>query len=286
MNNEARVLAQIAVWKILFVVVLVAVTWMLLKWVRGFLDRLEKHNPRLRFVLRQVEPPLRIAVWFGALLIAAEILAPSREAFFAAIGSAALAIGLGLQDLIKNLIGGLVVVADRPYQTGDLIKVADASGEVVQIGLRSTKILTADGALVTVPNSEVLTSLIFNANAGVADCLVSTEVVLPHDVDPDWAMCIGREVAVSCPYTHLGRSIDLELGEKRFGSYPLLLKIKAYVYDHRFEQAMKTDILRRARRELTAATRFRDSQSFSVAQGQVIDFAQPRAEQRPSQTRP
>jgi small-conductance mechanosensitive channel len=285
MNEEARVLTQIAVWKILFVALLVAGTWMLLKWVRGFLDRLEKHNPRLRFILRQVEPPLRIAVWFIALLISAELVAPSREAFFAAIGSAALAIGLGLQDLIKNLIGGLVVVADRPYQTRDFIRVGDASGEVVQIGLRSTKILSPDGALVTVPNSEVLTSLIFNSNAGVADCLVSTDVVLPHDVDPDWAMRIGREVAVTCPYTHLGRPIDVELGEKRFGTYPLLLKIKAYVYDHRFALAMKTEILRRAKCELTATTRFRDSQGGGV-QGQVIDFVQTRTEQRPSQTRP
>lgn len=271
-NDEARVLAQLALWKVVLVAVLVAGTWILLRWARGFLDKLEKHNPRLRFLLRQVEPPLRIAIWFAALLISAEVVAPSREAFFAVLGSAALAIGLGLQDLIKNLIGGLVVVADRPYQTGDLIKIGEASGEVVQIGLRSTKILTTKYSLVTVPNSEVLTSLIFNLNAGVADCPVSTEVLLPDNVDADQAMRIGREVAVSCPYTHLERPVDLELGEKERVPYPLFLSIRAYVYDHRFEQAMRTDVLRRAKRELAIAAHSTDSQRRGETQGRVINF--------------
>jgi hypothetical protein len=49
---------------------------MLLKWVREFIDGLEKHNPRLRVMLRQAEAPLRIAIWFGAILLSAEVLAP------------------------------------------------------------------------------------------------------------------------------------------------------------------------------------------------------------------
>ena len=122
MSGEARVLAQLALWKVALVAVLVVATWVLLKWMHGFLDRIEKHNLRLRFLLRQIEPPFRIMVWFGALLVSAEILAPSKDAFLAALGSAALAIGLGLQDLIKNLIGGnelgaggedIFVLADR-----------------------------------------------------------------------------------------------------------------------------------------------------------------------------
>jgi small-conductance mechanosensitive channel len=102
---ETNVLRYFSPGKVLFVAILVTATWMLLKWVRGFIDGLEKRNPRLRFMLRQVEPPLRIAIWFGAILLSAEVLAPSQDAFLAALGSAALAIGLGLQDLIKNLIG-------------------------------------------------------------------------------------------------------------------------------------------------------------------------------------
>jgi small-conductance mechanosensitive channel len=248
---QSSVLGSLTPAKIFFVVVLITATWLLLKWTKGFLDGLEKHNPRLRFLLRQVEPPVRIAIWFIAILVVAEILAPSQDAFLAALGSAALAIGLGLQDLIKNLIGGLVVVVDRPFQVGDRIKMGEAYGEVKQIGLRSTKVQTASGMLVTIPNAEVLTKLIFNANSGVAESAVSAELALPHDADADRAMSICHEVALCCPYTHLGHEIEVSLHEEaRFSA--MIVTIQAYVYDHRFEGAMKTELLRRARHEFLA----------------------------------
>lgn len=248
----SKVLQYFSPGKVLFVAILIGGTWTLLKWLRGFLDRLEKINPRLRFMLRQVEPPLRIAIWFGAILISAEVLAPSQNAFLAALGSAALAIGLGLQDLIKNLIGGMVVVVDRPFQIGDRIKMAEGSGEVKQIGLRSTKVYSDTGMLVTIPNSAVLTGTIFNSNAGVAESAVTTEVPLPGDADADRAIQICREVAVCCPYTHLNHEIEVDLVEDIKRRQMASVSVKAYVYDHRFESAMKTDILRRARHEFRA----------------------------------
>ncbi len=251
-GTEGNLLAQLSIIKMLTVVVLVVLAWVLLKWVRGLFDRLERHNPRLRFLVRQVEQPLRIAIWFAAILLAAEILAPSRNAFLAALGSAALAIGLGLQDLIKNLIGGLVVIVDRPFQTGDRVQFGNAWGEVKQIGLRSTKVLTDEGMLVTIPNADVLTKLIFNANVGVAECMVSADVALPAGSDVDQALNICREVAVCCPYTHLGRQVEVDLHEDKRRSDITVVAIQAYVYDHRFTSAMKTEILRRTRREFLA----------------------------------
>jgi MscS family membrane protein len=251
-GSEANLFAQLSPIKIFITVVLVVIAWILLKWIRGFFDKLEKHNPRLRFLLRQLEPSLRIAVWFAALLLSAEILAPSKNAFLAALGSAALAIGLGLQDLIKNLIGGLVVIVDRPFQTGDRVQFGEAEGEVKQIGLRSTKLLTDVGNLVTIPNADVLTKPIFNANAGVAECMVSAKLALPSDADVDEVLNLCRKVAVCSPYTHLARPIDVDFEEDRRRLDITLIVIHAYVYDHRFAPSMKTDILRRTRRELMA----------------------------------
>jgi small-conductance mechanosensitive channel len=252
MNTQTKVLAQLTIGKIFIVAVVIAITWLLLKLLRGFLDKLETTNPRLRFLAHQIEPPVRILMWFGGLLLAADILAPSQQAFLGALASAALAIGLGLQDLIKNLIGGLVIVTDRPYQIGDRVRLSEAYGEVVQIGLRSTKILTADGTLVTVPNSEVLTRLTFNSSGGVAESMISSEVSVPFGSDPDQLIRIAREVAVACPYTHLERPIEVELDDKGPGGRWMKLSIKAHVYDHRFEGAMQTEMLRRAKREFLA----------------------------------
>jgi len=253
MQSEAKLISQLSTGKLLFVAALIALTWIALRWLRRFFTGLEMRNPRLRFLARQVEPPLRIIVWFAAFLLCTDILAPSKDAFLAALGSAALAIGLGVQDLIKNLIGGLVIVADRPYQMGDLVRMGEAYGEVAQIGLRSTKLLTGDGILVTVPNSEIMNRFTYNANAGVPECMVTTDVSVPPSANPELLLHVAHEVAVSCPYTHLGHKVEVELNERGLTHHAMKLTIKAYVYDHRFESQMQTDLLRRAKRELAAA---------------------------------
>jgi small-conductance mechanosensitive channel len=252
METNPKVLMQFTSGRLLFVAVLLGLTWLLLKWARTLFDGMARANPRMRFLARQVEPPLRILIWFGALLWSAQMLAPTQDMFLAALGSVAIAIALGAQSLIKNLIGGLVIVADRPYQIGDRVKVGEAYGEIEQIGLRSTKIMTPDDTLVTVPNSEVLDNFTYNANAGAPECLVVTELFLPPGVDPDLAVRIGRDVAVSCPYTHLGRRMAILLTDSYSQTPYVTLKIKAYVYDHRYELAMMSDITRRAKREFIA----------------------------------
>jgi small-conductance mechanosensitive channel len=177
------------------------------------------------------------------------MLAPSQDAFLAALGSAAIAIGLGAQDLIKNLIGGFVIVADRPYQLGERVELNGAYGEVRHIGLRSTKIMTPDDTLVTVPNSTILTDKAQNANAGVPQCLVVTELFLPTSVEPEMALKIGREALLTSPYTCLKQRMAVTLTDAYTESPYMILRAKGYVYDHRFEPAMKTDITQRCKSE-------------------------------------
>jgi small-conductance mechanosensitive channel len=242
MGGESKFISQLSIGKLFVAILIIVAIWLLLKWIARFFLRLQTHNPRMRFLANQLQPPLRIFLWFSALLLVVDILAPSRDAFLAVLGSAALAIGLGLQDLIKNLVGGLVIVADAPFQTSDRVKIGDAYGEVVHIGLRSTKILTSDGRLAAIPNSEILTQQTFNANRSVPESMVTTDINLPRGIEPDVMLRIGREVAISCPFTHLGRTVSVALEDKDPRLSSVRLSIEAYVYDHRYEPDMQTDI--------------------------------------------
>lgn len=249
MKPESTFLSHITPGKLLLIATVFASVWILLKYLQRLFETLAHARPRMRFLFRMLEPLLRIILWFGAFLFTIEMLAPSRDAFMAALGSAAIAIGLGLQDLIKNLIGGFVIVADRPYQMGDRVEIDGVYGEVQHIGLRSTKIMTPDDTLVTVPNSKVLDSKAQNANAGVAECLVVATLYLPPATDPELALRVGREALFSCPYLCLRQRYAVAL-EDAFTEAPYtILRIKGYVYDHRFEPAMKTDLTRRAKAE-------------------------------------
>ena len=235
--------------RIASVIVILVIAAVLIRYAARALDLLSRRGPRIRFLAKGTEPIIRITLWFAAMLISFHLLAPTRQTFLAVIGSVAIAIGLGAQDLVKNLIGGLVVIGDRPYQLGDLVQIGDAYGEIVHIGLRSTKLYTFGDTMVTIPNADVLNKHVFDSNSGVPQCQVETFLYLPPDADPDEVLRIGSEAAYTCPYLFSAKPVIVQIGD-RFEQRPYMrLHIKAYVYDHRLLQRMQSDVTARAKRE-------------------------------------
>lgn len=243
------ILQQISWLRLVQALAILAVTWLLIRWVAGFLEYLSGKVPRARFFFKRLEPVLRITLWFFAILLLFGLLAPSRETFLASLASLGLALGLGAQDLIRNVIGGLVILADRPYQLGDRVRIGDAYGEIDHIGLRSTKLTTPDDTRVTIPNSEILSRQVFNANSGVLDCQVVTDLYLPPDVDPAEAVQVGLEAAYSSPFLLSRKPVVVNFLD-RFSEMPfVIVRVKAYVFDHRYENRMMSDITMRAKAE-------------------------------------
>lgn len=249
-TREPSILDQFTWHTITTAALMLALAWLLIRWISGSMELLSRRSTRARFLVKWLEPVVRITIWFIALILCFDLLAPSRETFLASIASLGIALGLGAQDLVKNLIGGLVVLGDRPFQLGDRVKIGDAYGEIDQIGLRSTKLTTPDDTRVTIPNAQILTDRVFNANSGVPDCQVVTDIFLPPDSDAEMARRIGYEAAICSPFL-LARKPVAVLTTHGFDRRPYLrLRIKCYVYDHRFEPAIQSDITARASREL------------------------------------
>ena len=248
-TSQYSFLEKVTPGNILECVAIVIVAWFLVRLTSRLFILLSEKIPRARFLAKLLAPVTRIGLWFLAVFAVIGILAPSGETFLASLGSLALALGLGAQDLIKNVIGGLVVLIDRPYQLGDRVKIGEAYGEIDHIGLRSTKLTTSDDTRVTIPNLDILNRQVFNANSGVPDCQVVTDMYLPADTDPDLALEIGFEAAACSPFL-LARKKIVTLLAHGFDRSPYLrLRIKSYVYDHRNEPRMMSDITRRATKE-------------------------------------
>lgn len=73
----------------------------------------------------------------------------------AALGIGGIALALGAQKTVENLVGSVTVIADRPLQVGDFIKVGDVVGTVEDVGIRSTRIRTLERTIVTIPNGDL-----------------------------------------------------------------------------------------------------------------------------------
>ena len=119
------------------------------------------------------------------------------------LGLGGLAFALASQDLVKNLFGSVMVIADRTFQVGDWVVVGDVEGTVERVGFRSTRIRTFYNSLVTMPNSALITASVDNLGQRRYRRW-KTNVSLTYDTPPDRveAYCEGvRELVRRHPYT-------------------------------------------------------------------------------------
>ena len=80
----------------------------------------------------------------------------------AGMGIGGLAVALALQDTLSNFFSGLHIIADRPFRVGDYVKINDIEGQVLEIGWRTTRIITLTRNVVVFPNKELANSVIVN----------------------------------------------------------------------------------------------------------------------------
>ncbi len=77
-------------------------------------------------------------------------------------GAVGIGLGFGLQNVVSNFFSGLIIMFERPIKIGDRIVIDDVEGDVVDIGTRSTKVLTNDNITIIVPNSKFITENVVN----------------------------------------------------------------------------------------------------------------------------
>jgi small-conductance mechanosensitive channel len=249
-QDVPMLMENVTIGSLLIAIAIFVGAWIAIRWSTQTFEYFSLRSARGRFVFKRAEPVVRMLIWFYASYLVLLFLAPSRETFLALIASIGLAVGLGAQDLVKSIIGGIVVLVDRPYQLGDRVSIGDAYGEIDHIGLRSTKLTTPDDTRVTIPNSEVLTEKVYNANSGVPDCQVVTDVIVPHNADPDMVIRLGYEAAYSSPFLLLDKPVVVLILDRFDREAYCILRVKAYVYDHRSEPRMQSDITARVKSEL------------------------------------
>ncbi|MFH1861630.1 MAG: mechanosensitive ion channel family protein, partial [bacterium] len=105
----------------------------------------------------------KIVVGVIAIIIVLKHFNQDVQSLVVSLGVGSLAIALAAQDTLSNMIAGFVIMTDRPFRVGDRIELSDGKiGDVYQIGLRSTKLLTFDNNLIIVPNAEIVKEQVTN----------------------------------------------------------------------------------------------------------------------------
>lgn len=180
----------IVIWQVFFV-----------RASRLGLDVLARHHERFPVVQPQTVPALSniaSAVIIGGsvyfLLLAWDI---NVSAWVTSAGIIGLTVSLAAKDSLANLFAGLTILADRPYKLGDFIVLESGErGEVTQIGIRSSRMLTRDDVEIIIPNSVLINSKIVNEAGGPAPRYrVRVKVSVAYGSDVDQVRRVLEEVA-------------------------------------------------------------------------------------------
>jgi small-conductance mechanosensitive channel len=251
-EKPADVLHAISFSNIFWTLILLLIGYLFIRLIIKALELFAERSVKYRISIKSMIPIVRIVVWVIVIFaIVKGIYNPPIETLIAISASVTIAVGLAAQDLLKNVFGGLMLLFDRPFKVGDKIEAGKYYGEVLEIGLRSTRVVTPDDSVVTIPNMELMNNSVSNANSGELNCQVVAEVYLPIDIDTHKVRKIAIEAAQVSPFVYLQKPIVVlffnEVKERR--SY-LKMRLKAYVMDIRYEFQFKSDMTETVVREL------------------------------------
>ena len=165
LDSFSQLTASSLLWGILTLIIIVVLVIVSLHMVNLAVETIDKQfiasaddpdrRARLRTLIKAAKNTVRIIIMVIAVLIGLGTIGVDIGPALAAAGIFGLAISLGAQTLIKDVIGGLTILLEDEYRVGDQIEIGTVSGAVEQITLRRTDVRDTEGRLVILPNGEV-----------------------------------------------------------------------------------------------------------------------------------
>ena len=186
-------------------------------WQRETLEeagRVDELDPVLMLITRVA----RIVLVVVALTILLSYFGINVTALTAALGIGGLALSLAAQDTLSDAISGFIILADRPYRVGDRIEIQGVGtwGDVVEVGLRTTRIRTRDNRMVIVPNSIIGKNQIINYTYPDPRYRIETHVGIAYGTDIETARRVIVDAVRGLDHVLLDKPVDalyIEMGE-------------------------------------------------------------------------
>ena len=171
--------------KLILALTIVVVFYFPSKVLILFLRSVGQRNPAVERVTNLSIVVVRALFAILAIVIVLENLGVSLTAVWTTLGVGSVAVALALQETLSNLFAGLYLLADRPVNPGDYIKLdSGQEGYVIHIGWRSTMMRTQSNNIVFVPNSTMAKAVIINYSLPELRVSTSISVRVSYDSDP------------------------------------------------------------------------------------------------------
>jgi len=193
-------------------------------------------------IIPLVKRIFQIVAWIIAAIVVFDHFGVSVSSLVVTLGAGSLAIALAAQETLSNMIAGFVLYVDRPFRVGDRILLENGTkGDVVEIGLRSTKILTFESTIMVVPNAQIVKEKVTNLSYPDPKIRVMVDFGVAYGTDLDQVKKITLEVAEKHP--KILEDPEPEVFFIEFGDSSLNMRLVARTADYK-EQWVTTEEIR------------------------------------------
>ena len=191
--------------------VLAAILTLVLVWAlsrlmqKGFTRYAMSHQPALRPAIYTVSRLAKYVLVVVGVLVAAGLMGIPLTQFAVLAGAVGVGLGFGLQAIFSNFVSGLILLFDRSLKVGDFVELeSGVRGEVGDIGIRATRIMTNDNIDILVPNAEFVTGRVVNWTLGDNMIRLHVPFSVDYGVDKDLVKNAALEAAAEVRFTLTG----------------------------------------------------------------------------------
>jgi len=167
----------------LLFILIIWISSVLSQFVNFFFDESHNTGPQKKTKLGSIALIVRISIWTAGFLIAVAAAGIPLDKISILIGALGVGIGFGLQNLVNNLVSGIIIAFERPIQIGDTIEISGKTGTVQEIGVRSSQISNGEGANIIVPNGDLLSQQLINWTMHNRNKRIKISLSVPYQSD-------------------------------------------------------------------------------------------------------
>lgn len=152
------------------VMIAITVTWLIARLVDAIIKEYlvplaEKTESTMDDqMIPVVRKGLRAVIWVLGIIVALNNAGYNVSALLAGLGIGGLAMAMAAKDTVANIFGGITIFTDKPFKINDRVKLNGFDGNVTEIGIRSTRLKTLEGRIVTIPNSKFTDGMVENVS--------------------------------------------------------------------------------------------------------------------------
>ncbi len=152
------------------VLIAIDITWFVARTIDALIEqyllpRVQKTEGDLDDQLLPIlRKGLRTIIWIIGIIVGLNNAGYNVSALLAGVGIGGLAMAMAAKDFVANIFGGVTVFVDKPFKVGDRIQIDGFDGTVTEIGIRSTRMNTLAGRMVTIPNHKFTDSYVENVS--------------------------------------------------------------------------------------------------------------------------